>query len=72
MPLRVNLLMSVPFLNLKVLKCNQQRNLCEYESDLRINEDYYSSSENMACKKNKAYTGFKPMTTAIPVQCSTN
>ena len=48
LPLRANLLMSVPFLNLKVLRSNQQRNLCEYESDLRINEHYYSSSENMA------------------------
>ena len=64
--------MSVPFLNLKVLRSNQQRSLCEYESDLRINEHYYSSSENMAWKKNKAYTGFKPMTIVIPVQCSTN
>ena len=72
MPLRANLLMSVPFLNLKVLRSNHQRNLCEYESDLRINEHYYSSSENMARKKNKAYTGFKPMTIVIPVQCSTN
>ena len=38
----------------------------EYESDLRSNKYYLSSSEKKAC------TGFEPMTSAIPVQCSIN
>ena len=44
----------------------------EYESDLRSNEHYSSSSENKARKKIQACTGFESMTSAIPVQCSTN
>ena len=44
----------------------------EYESDLRSNEHYLSSSENKAWKKIHACTGFEPMTSAIPVQRSTN
>ena len=44
----------------------------EYESDLRSNEHYSSSSENKARKKIQACTGFESMTFAIPVQCSTN
>ena len=38
----------------------------EYESDLRSNKQYLSSSEKKAC------TGFESMTSAIPVQCSIN
>ena len=38
----------------------------EYESDLRSNKQYLSRSEK------KAWTGFEPMTSAIPVQCSIN
>ena len=45
------------------------KRLCEYESDLRSNEHYFSSSENM---KIQACTGFEPMTFAIPVQRSIN
>ena len=44
----------------------------EYESDLRSYEHYLSSSENKAWKKIQACTGFEPMTSAMPVQCSTN
>ena len=40
--------------------------ILEYESDLRSNKHYLSSSEKKAC------TGFEPMTSAIPVQCSIN
>ena len=38
------------------------------ESDPRSNVHYLGSSENKACKKIQAYTGFEPMTSAIPVQ----
>ena len=44
----------------------------EYKSDLRSNEHYLSSNENKAWKKIQACTGFESMTSAIPVQCSTN
>ena len=44
----------------------------EYESDLRSNEHYLSSSENKVSKMVQACTGFEPMTSAISVQCSTN
>ena len=43
----------------------------EYESDLHSNEHYLSISEKKAWKK-EACTGFEPMTSVIPVQCSTN
>ena len=44
------------------------------ESDLRSDVHYISSSENKAWKKKKiqACTRFEPMTSAIPVQRSTN
>ena len=45
---------------------NKHIRIHEYESDLRSNEHYLSSSEKKAC------TGFEPVTSAIPVQCSTN
>ena len=41
------------------------------ESDLSSNEHYLSSSEKKAWKKIQACTEFEPMTSAIPVQCST-
>ena len=44
----------------------------EYESDLRSNKHYLSSSENETWKKIQDCTGFEPMTSAIPVQRSTN
>ena len=37
----------------------------DYESDLRGNEHYLSSSVHYC-------TGFEPMTSVIPMQCSTN
>ena len=43
--------------------CGERR---EYENDLRSNERDLSSGENQGC------TGFEPMTSAIPVQRSTN
>ena len=42
------------------------------ESDPRSDVHYLSSSENKAWKKFQACTGFEPMTSAIPVQRSTN
>ena len=46
------------------------------ESDPRSDVHYLGSSENKAWKKKKkkiqAYTGFEPMTSAIPLQRSTN
>ena len=42
------------------------------ESDPRSNVQYLSSCENKAWKKIQACTGFEPMTSAIPVQRSTN
>ena len=42
------------------------------ESDPRGNVHYLGSSENRAWKKIQACTGFEPMTSAIPVQRSTN
>ena len=42
----------------------------EYESDLRSNEPYLNSSEAKAWQKFS--TGFKSMTSAILVECSTN
>ena len=42
------------------------------ESDPRNKVHYLNSSENKACKKTRACTGLKPMTSAIPVQRSTN
>ena len=42
------------------------------ESDLRSDVHYLGSSENKAWKKIQACTGFEPMTSAIPVQRSTN
>ena len=42
------------------------------ESDPRSNVHYLGSSENKAWKKIQACTGFEPMTSAIPVQRSTN
>ena len=42
------------------------------ESDPRSNVHYLGSSENKAWKKFQACTGFEPMTSAIPVQRSTN
>ena len=43
------------------------------ESDPRSNVHYLiGSSENKAWKKIQACTGFEPMTSAIPVQHSTN
>ena len=43
------------------------------ESDPRSNLHYLiGSSENKAWKKIQACTGFEPMTSAIPVQRSTN
>ena len=42
------------------------------ESDPHSNVDYLSSTENKAWKKIQACTGFEPMTSAIPVQRSTN
>ena len=46
----------------------------DYESDLHSNEHYLSNSEKKTWKKKKiqACTGFEPMTSTIPVQCSTN
>ena len=43
-----------------------------YESDPRSDVHYLGSSENKAWKKFQACTGFEPMTSAIPVQRSTN
>ena len=45
---------------------HQHYQLRKYESDLSITEHYSSRGENRAC------AGFKPRTSAIPVQCSTN
>ena len=42
------------------------------ESDPRSDMRYLGSSENKAWKKIQACTGFEPMTSAIPVQRSTN
>ena len=42
------------------------------ESDPRSDVHYLGSSENKAWKKIQACTGFEPMTSAIPVQRSTN
>ena len=42
------------------------------ESDPCSNVHYLGSSENKAWKKFQACTGFEPMTSAIPVQRSTN
>ena len=42
------------------------------ESEPRTNVHYSGSSENKAWKKIQACTGFEPMTSAIPVQRSTN
>ena len=42
------------------------------ESDPCSNVHYLGSSENKAWKKIQAYTGFEPMTSAIPAQHSTN
>ena len=42
------------------------------ESDPRSNVHYLSRSENKTWKKIQACTGFEPMTSAIPVQHSTN
>ena len=45
------------------------------ESELRSDEHYMSSSENKTWKKKKriqAFTGFEPMTSVIPAQCSAN
>ena len=42
------------------------------ESDLRSDVHYLGRSENKAWKKIQACTGFEPMTSAIPVQRSTN
>ena len=45
------------------------------ESKLRSDEHYMSNSENKTWKKKKriqAFTGFEPMTSAIPAQCSAN
>ena len=42
------------------------------ESDPCSNVHYLSSSENKDWKKIQACMGFEPMTSAIPVQCSTN
>ena len=42
------------------------------ESDPRSNAHYLSRSENKTWKKIQACTGFEPMTSAIPVQHSTN
>ena len=44
----------------------------EYESDLRSNEHYLSSSQNKTWKKIQVFTGFESMTSVIPVQCFTN
>ena len=41
----------------------------EYDSDLRSNEHYLSSSENEAWKNISACTGFELMTSAISVLC---
>ena len=43
----------------------------EYESDLRSYEHYLSSSEKKAWKKFRPVRD-EPMTSAIPMQCSTN
>ena len=48
-----------------------RKQTCENESDLRSYEHYLSSSERRP-EKIQACTGFEPMTSAIPVQCSTN
>ena len=56
---------------LKIIYVNCGK-ISEYESDLRSNEHYLSSCENKAWKKIQACTEFEPMTSAIPVQCSTN
>ena len=51
----------------------EQYSICEYESDLPSYEHYLISNEKKAWKKLRpACTGFEPMTSAIPVQCSTN
>ena len=42
------------------------------ESDPRSNVHYLGRSGNKAWKKNQARTGFEHMTSAIPVQRSTN
>ena len=42
------------------------------ESDPRSNVHYLGSSENKAWKKIQACTGFEPMSSAIPVQRSSN
>ena len=42
------------------------------ESDPHSHVHYLGSSENKAWKKIQACTGFEPMTSVIPVQCSTN
>ena len=42
------------------------------ESDLRSDVHYLGNSENKAWKKIQVCTGFEPVTSAIPVQRSTN
>ena len=47
----------------------------EDESDLCSNEHYLSSNgikSEIRPENTQAWTGFEPMTSAIPVQCSTN
>ena len=59
-------------LNEKTNKQTNKQKENKYESDLHSNEHYLRSSENKAGKKIQACTGFESMTSAIPVQCSTN
>ena len=57
--------MNVTYLNCRLIK--------EDESDLRSSEHYLSGNENKAWKKKiQACTGVEPLTSEIPVQCSTN
>ena len=60
--------LSTPRTDQKQIPSNSINEVNVNESDPRSNVHYLGSSENKACKKIQAYTGFEPMTSAIPVQ----
>ena len=55
------------------LEKSYNKNISEYESDLRNNE-YYLSSCKIRSEEQKFqdYTGFELMASAIPIQCPAN
>ena len=56
-------------MKIHIFELRKKEWISEWSSQL---SNYLSSCEKKAWKKIQAWTGFEPMTSAIPVQCSTN